>query len=222
MKRRTKWGARGRVAAVVAVGVAAGAAVGLGPAEAHRKHHQPVLSSRSAPIITVDRLRFRDLDRNGALTPYTGASGIAGEVGHIAVEPWGPLCRCGNRGCLETLATTTAIARHVGPVDGADLPWPSLVALARDGDRATLDAVRHAGTVVGQVLAGLCTAVDPGIVVVGGDLGGCRAFLDAARSTMRSGALRPHGLDLVPAVLGDRAELLGAIDIALDAPSVRT
>lgn len=152
---------------------------------------------------------------------YTGASGIAGEVGHIAVEPWGPLCRCGNRGCLETLATTTAIARHVGPVDGADLPWPSLVALARDGDRTTLDAVRHAGTVVGQVLAGLCTAVDPGIVVVGGDLGGCRAFLDAARSTMRSGALRPQGLDLVPAVLGDRAELLGAIDIALDAPLER-
>ena len=51
-------------------GVAAGAAVGLGSAEAHRKDHQPVLSSRSAPIITVDRLKFRDLDRNGALTPY--------------------------------------------------------------------------------------------------------------------------------------------------------
>jgi predicted NBD/HSP70 family sugar kinase len=57
--------------------------------------------------------------------------------------------------------------------------------------------------------------------VIGGDLGGCRAFLDAARSTMRSAALRPEGLDLVPAVLGDRAELLGAIDIALDAPSER-
>ena len=123
---------------------------------------------------------------------YTGASGIAGEVGHIAVESWGPLCRCGNRGCLETLATTTAIARGVASAHGA-------------------------GTLVGHVLAGLCTAVDPGIVVVGGELGGSRAFLDAARSTMLSGALRPEGLDLVPGVLGDRAEVLGAIDLALDA-----
>jgi beta-glucosidase len=70
VERRTKSRARGRVAAVVAVGVAAGAAVGLGSAEAHHKPEQPVLSSRSAPIITVDRLKFRDLDRNGALTPY--------------------------------------------------------------------------------------------------------------------------------------------------------
>ena len=152
---------------------------------------------------------------------YTGASGIAGEVGHITVEPWGPLCRCGNRGCLETLATTTAIARGVEPVHGPDLPWPSLIALAREGDDTTLDAVRQAGALVGQVLAGLCTAVDPGVVVVGGDLGACRAFVDAARSTMRSGALRPQGLDLVPGLLGDRAELLGAIDIALDALSER-
>ena len=129
------------------------------------------------------------------------------------MEPWGPLCRCGNRGCLETLATTTAIARGVG----TDLPWPALLALARDGDAPTLDAVREAGTLVGQVLAGLCTAVDPGIVVVGGDLGGCPAFLDAARAAMWSGALRPEGLDLVAGVLGDRAELLGALDIALDA-----
>ena len=70
MERRTKARARGRVAVAVAVGVAAAAAVGLGSAQAHRNDRQPVLGARSVPIITVDRLRFRDLDRNGTLTPY--------------------------------------------------------------------------------------------------------------------------------------------------------
>ncbi|HEV2634043.1 MAG TPA: ROK family protein [Actinocrinis sp.] len=82
-----------------------------------------------------------------------GHGGVAGEIGHVVVEPRGALCRCGNRGCLETVASPPAIADLLSrsrehPVTAADLPD-----LLRTADRGAARAVQDAGDAVGRALA---------------------------------------------------------------------
>lgn len=99
-----------------------------------------------------------------------GATGNAGHVGHIVVDPDGPPCTCGGRGCLEAIAcgpATVAWARErgFGGADGRDL-----VAAARAGDALPLAALERAGRAVGQVLAGVTAMLDLDLMVIGGGL----------------------------------------------------
>jgi predicted NBD/HSP70 family sugar kinase len=146
----------------------------------------------------------------GAL--HTGASGIAGEVGHVAVAPLGDVCRCGNRGCLETVASVGAVARRAGGLTPA-----RLLELARDDDPAVRPAIEEAGREIGRVIAALCNAVNPAAVVVGGELGaGSAPLIDAIGAELRRVALPRAGhVPVKAAVLGARAEVLGAIAAAL-------
>jgi predicted NBD/HSP70 family sugar kinase len=106
---------------------------------------------------------------------FRGVRGFAGEVGHVAVQPDGPRCRCGARGCLEQLAGQEAILRAAG-VDGAvgtSLGQPGgsvaeLVARARAGEPGTLRAVASAGRALGMALSAAVNLVDPSTVVLGG------------------------------------------------------
>ncbi|WP_165986887.1 ROK family transcriptional regulator [Streptomyces sp. YIM 98790] len=149
---------------------------------------------------------------------YRGPGGTAGEIGHITLDESGPVCRCGNRGCLETFAA----ARHVLPLlavsHGTDLTMPRVVQLAREGDpgcrRVIADVARH----IGNGVAHLCNLLNPSRVVLGGDLAeaGELALAPIRDSVGRyaiPGAAR--GLTLVPGALGGRAEVLGALALVL-------
>lgn len=148
-----------------------------------------------------------------------GSDGVAGELGHVTVDPAGAVCRCGNRGCLETVASPAALAgllrRSWGrPVSSTDLPR-----LLREGDRGTVRAIEDAGDAVGRVLAPAVQLLNPELIVLGGDLAAAGEVLfepmrrALERGTMRSSTRR---LRIVPGELGDSAGVRGAAALILD------
>jgi predicted NBD/HSP70 family sugar kinase len=150
--------------------------------------------------------------------PYHGHRGTAGEIGHVVVDPQGPICRCGNRGCLETLASGPALLKLVQESRGDELSVREMIELARDGDAGCRRAIADAGQVVGRVVAGLVNLFSPEMVVVGGDLGEAGdLLLDPLREAVRRNALPAAAEDLkvVAGELGERANLLGALALVL-------
>jgi predicted NBD/HSP70 family sugar kinase len=151
--------------------------------------------------------------------PYHGHRGTAGEVGHVVVDPQGPICRCGNRGCLETLASGPALLRLVQASREEDeLSVKRMIELARDGDAGCRRAIADAGQVVGGVVAGLVNLFSPEMVVIGGDLGEAGdLLLDSLRDAVRRDALPAAAseLKIVAGELGERANLLGALALVL-------
>ena len=150
--------------------------------------------------------------------PYRGHRGTAGEVGHVVVDPQGPICRCGNRGCLETLASGPALLRLVGASRDEELTVKQMIELARAGDAGCRRAIADAGQVVGGVVAGLVNLFSPEMVVIGGDLGEAGdLLLDPLREAVRRDALPAAATDLkvVAGELGERANLLGALALVL-------
>ncbi|WP_327593163.1 ROK family transcriptional regulator [Streptomyces chartreusis] len=144
---------------------------------------------------------------------HRGAHGRSGEFGHITAEPGGAKCPCGGRGCLQTVASTTAVLDAYRP--GADLP--DLLAALGSGDPAAHAVLRRAGTYVGRVLAGLVNALEPGIVVVGGELVTAGpTLLESVRRELLANVVRcgsrPSPL-VRPAELGDHAAALGAASL---------
>src|SRR5208282_1999753 len=100
---------------------------------------------------------------------WRGANGMAGEFGHMTVDPEGPLCGCGNRGCLEQYASATALvrlAREMSP--DAELNAESIYKLAMQGDEDARRILRTAGRALGIVLASLVNALNLPIYVIGG------------------------------------------------------
>ncbi|WP_299534820.1 ROK family protein [uncultured Streptomyces sp.] len=112
-----------------------------------------------------------------------GAHGFAGEIGHVVVDPAGPECRCGSRGCLEQYAGQSALLRAAGVLgpDGAGGTAGTGVAelerLVRAGDKRAVAAVAEAGRMLGQVLSGAVNLVDPDAVVLGGIYRGLMPWL---------------------------------------------
>ena len=151
--------------------------------------------------------------------PYRGHRGTAGEVGHVVVDPQGPICRCGNRGCLETLASGPgAAASWCGASRDEELTVKQMIELAREGDAGCKRAIADAGQVVGGVVAGLVNLFSPEMVVIGGDLGEAGdLLLDPLREAVRRDALPAAATDLkvVAGELGERANLLGALALVL-------
>jgi predicted NBD/HSP70 family sugar kinase len=149
---------------------------------------------------------------------YRGPGGTAGEIGHITLDESGPVCRCGNRGCLETFTA----ARHVLPLlhasHGAALTMRRVVQLAREGDPGCRRVVADIGRHIGSGVAQLCNLLNPSRVVLGGDLAEAGEIAlgpirdSVGRYAIPSAARR---LTLVPGALGGRAEVLGALALAL-------
>jgi predicted NBD/HSP70 family sugar kinase len=148
--------------------------------------------------------------------PFRGARGIAGEIGHVLVDPQGPICRCGNRGCLETFVAGPALfellRRSHGPLTVHDL-----LRLAEEGDAGCQRVLADAGRVVGRAVADLCNYLNPDLVVVGGDLSVAGdVLLEPMREAVRRFAIPAavEDVEIVAGTLGGRAELLGALALA--------
>jgi predicted NBD/HSP70 family sugar kinase len=149
---------------------------------------------------------------------HAGAAGIAGELGHIQVTPDGALCRCGNRGCLESVAAVPALLDLLRPAHGADLGVRGLVELVAGNDTGARRVVNDAGRVLGRVLADLCNVLNPEAVVVGGDLAAAGAPLyDGIAESLGRYALPAvaQSLRVVAGELGERAEVLGALALVI-------
>jgi predicted NBD/HSP70 family sugar kinase len=104
--------------------------------------------------------------------PYRGAVGAAGELGHVPILPGGPVCSCGNRGCLETQVSTEALLRRarergIIPTDG-DLD--ALRAAADRGPGSAVSLLGQAGTLLGRVLAGSVNLLGPRALVIIGEI----------------------------------------------------
>jgi predicted NBD/HSP70 family sugar kinase len=149
---------------------------------------------------------------------HAGATGLAGEIGHVSVQSDGALCRCGNRGCLETVASSTALVSALAGARGGDITVPQLIDLVRDGDVAATRVVHEAGRAVGRAVADLCSHLNPAAVIIGGDLAAADApLLAGIRESIDRFAVPPaaHSVQVMRGVLGDRAELLGALALVV-------
>jgi predicted NBD/HSP70 family sugar kinase len=147
-----------------------------------------------------------------------GATGTAGEIGHTTLDERGILCYCGNRGCLETVASGPAIVRLVGPVDGLPLSLARIVELASEGDVRCRRAVADAGREIGVAVAGLCNLINPERVIVGGLLSQAgEVLLRPLRESIRRHAVQAAAqtVEVRKAVFVERAELLGAVALPL-------
>lgn len=98
-----------------------------------------------------------------------GVTGLAGEIGHIQIDPLGSICACGNRGCLNTVVSEERLVQLLSVTHG-NMTLDDLVAKANDGDPGCRRVIADAAVRIGQVVADLCISVDPEIVVLGGKL----------------------------------------------------
>lgn len=149
---------------------------------------------------------------------YGGSGGTAGEIGHTVMAPGGPICRCGNRGCLETLAGSAAILESLQDVLDDPITLPAVIAAARDGHAGCRRAIGDAGATIGSAVATLCNLLNPQRIVVGGDLAATGdLLLEPLAESLRRGAIRSAAddVEVVPGALGDRAEVLGAVALVL-------
>ncbi|GIF15763.1 ROK family protein [Actinoplanes teichomyceticus] len=156
--------------------------------------------------------------------PHTGATGVAGEIGHVQVDETGALCRCGNRGCLETIASPREILAALSATYGEPLTAARAVELARH-DATAERVLADAGRMIGRVVADLANTVNPSLVVLDGPLiEPDGPLVHGVRDSLRRYA-QPEvaqSTQVRVSALGGRAALLGAVAAALRAtPSAR-
>lgn len=148
---------------------------------------------------------------------YRGTGGTAGELGHMLVDESGPICRCGNRGCLEMMAGGHAIIELLRPSHGDDLTLDAVMELAGGGDSGARRAIADAGRVLGRSVAAIVNAFNPELVIVGGSVSAAGdVLLDPLREAVHRYAIPSAANDvrITRGVLGDRAEVLGALELA--------
>ncbi len=165
---------------------------------------------------------------------FHGASKTAGEIGHIVVKAGGPRCGCGTRGCLEALASRTAMARQLrraiqkkgkssvlSELTKGDLTTIRSGALAkavRLGDPLTLKVIRKATKYLGIGIGSIVNFLNPELIVLGGGVVEALGdpFLDAVATATEKYALPNtlNGVRIVTAELGDNAGILGAAALA--------
>lgn len=148
---------------------------------------------------------------NGKL--YHGAQDIAGEIGHMTIDMNGEICECGNKGCLQTFATGSAIAERAGKSTGEEV-----YQLALTGDQAAKDVFEETGRVLGIGLTNIIHVINPELIVIGGGVSKAKEFLlDPLQKTIEGRVLTEEAKNtkIVFTNLGDDATLLGAIALHL-------
>jgi predicted NBD/HSP70 family sugar kinase len=158
---------------------------------------------------------------------YRGASGTAGEIGHLAIDPQGPICICGLRGCLTTFVGTAALleraaarakARPASQLARGPITVDALVDAALAGDAAAREVVTEAGEVLGVAVAGLLNLMNPSLVIIGSGVARLgELLLEPLRRTVESRTLVSSlsAARIVTSTLGHRDVAVGAATLAL-------
>jgi predicted NBD/HSP70 family sugar kinase len=151
---------------------------------------------------------------------HHGASGRAGEIGHVPVDPSGAICRCGNRGCLETVASLAQVLLAMQSRHGDQLTLPDVIDLVELADPGAIRAIGDAGRAIGRVLADVVNNLNPEMLVLGGELATAgEPFVSAVHESIeryaQPGIARELRVEL--GALAGRSELIGAAALALSA-----
>jgi len=162
---------------------------------------------------------------------YGGTTGSAGEIGHLTVDENGPLCTCGNHGCLEAFAGGHAIASQAKKLVTSgkrtllseksidSLTAHDVAEAARRGDLPAQEIVKRSGTYIGIAIAGLINLFNPSTVIIGGGVAQVGDLLTTPiRQAVRERSLRAseHGVKITTAMLGRRSSLIGALVQAIN------
>lgn len=165
---------------------------------------------------------------------HRGSIGCAGDIGHICVDKEGPICRCGNTGCLEAMAAGPAIAekaiqaakngsspllRQMMEANGGILRPEDVSVACRDGDQAALEIIRTSGQMIGDVLASLVNFFNPSHIFIGGGITnfGNHLLVSIRRAVLRrSLPLATRNLAINYSRMGAESGVTGAIVLALE------
>jgi predicted NBD/HSP70 family sugar kinase len=151
---------------------------------------------------------------------HRGAQGAAGDIGHIPISGYeGIVCQCGNVGCLEAVAGGRALAQQARDQGMEATTSRDVVALVTQHDVRAVRLVRQAGRMLGEVLAGLVNALNPSVIVIGGDVAEAHEQLFAGVREVvyqRSTPLATRELSFARSALGDRAGVMGAAAMAIE------
>jgi predicted NBD/HSP70 family sugar kinase len=152
---------------------------------------------------------------------FRGTSGTAGEIGHTTVAEDGPICRCGNRGCLELYAGGVALLAALRQSHPDVETLEQVVELAHDNHPACIRVLADAGAHIGVAIANLINLFNPRRIIVGGELAGAgETLLQPMRVAAERSAVQTavEAVEIVPGVLGHRAEVLGGLALVLFEP----
>ncbi|MDX6291186.1 MAG: hypothetical protein QOH50_261 [Kribbellaceae bacterium] len=147
---------------------------------------------------------------------FRGSAGTAGEIGHLTIDENGPICRCGNRGCLDTFVGSRALLSSLAASHGP-LRLRDVVTRALAGDLGCSRVIQDAGRQVGVAVAGLVNLFNPEVIVVGGRMAEAgKLIMVPMREALDRCAIPSAAatVELRPAELGDEADVLGAIWLA--------
>src|SRR4051812_20777939 len=153
---------------------------------------------------------------------FRGTTGTAGEIGHTTVAEDGPICRCGNRGCLELYAGGAALLGALRQSHPDVETLERVVELAHEeNDPACARVLADAGSHIGVAIANLINLFNPRRIIVGGELAGAgETVLGPMRVAAERSAVQAavEAVEIVPGVLGHRAEVLGGLALVLFEP----
>jgi predicted NBD/HSP70 family sugar kinase len=151
---------------------------------------------------------------NGTL--FRGSAGTAGEIGHLTIDENGPICRCGNRGCLDTFVGSRALLDALA-VSHGQLTLRDVLTRTAEGDPGCRRVVADAGRHIGVAAAGLVNLLNPEVIVLGGQLARVgEVVLGPLREAIERCAIPSAGasVEVVGGELGEEAELVGALSVA--------
>lgn len=146
---------------------------------------------------------------------FRGWNGSAGELGHVRVSEYGPFCYCGNRGCLQAIASGNAIVDALRPTFGPDLDLAQVLDRAQDGDVACRRAIEDAAAAIGNALANLCNIINPQRLIIGGQVSWVGdLLLDPIRTAVHRRTIQTASdVDIVRSPLDGNETILGALSL---------
>jgi len=148
-----------------------------------------------------------------------GHQGMAGEFGHMTIQMDGPLCRCGNRGCLEVYASKRAIVERYAALAGHKIDWLTLLDEVQQGEQIALQCVETTAKYLGTGILNIVSGLNPGAIIIGNHLALLKEKLTDPISRMieqRSLGASHASVEVRSSALGADASLLGAAALAIN------